>query len=174
VCPEWTSYQFQSPKLSRTFLFSKRRSEVLSKRMASSRVQVPVMPTLSRAIFRSKVYHLIQLGGGQGLAYSWSRTREGGWAIAQSPILGTIITLKVLKRRGYELSARLLLGNHPYFMNRRIRGPYVRWCERAEAAETSVASLYSIGGWRFYSISFFKPSITIIQLLFECFALSSS
>jgi hypothetical protein len=119
VCPEWTSYPFQSPKLSRNILFSKRRSEVLSKRVASSSVQVPVMPTQA-GIFRSKVYHLIQLGVEQGLAYAWSRTRKGGWAIAQSPILGTTITLMALNRRGYELSARLLLGNHPYFMNRRI------------------------------------------------------
>jgi RNA-directed DNA polymerase len=46
--------------------------------------------------------NLIQLGVEQGLAYAWSRTRKGGWAIAQSPILGTTITLKALKRRGYE------------------------------------------------------------------------
>jgi len=46
--------------------------------------------------------NLIQLGVEQGMAYAWSRTRKGGWAIAQSPILGTTITLKALKRRGYE------------------------------------------------------------------------
>jgi hypothetical protein len=46
--------------------------------------------------------NLIQLGVDQGTAYAWSRTRKGGWAIAQSPILGTTITLKALKRRGYE------------------------------------------------------------------------
>ncbi|HNF41952.1 MAG TPA: group II intron reverse transcriptase/maturase, partial [Bacteroidia bacterium] len=27
---------------------------------------------------------------------------KGGWAIAQSPILGSTITLKRLKQRGYE------------------------------------------------------------------------
>ena len=37
-----------------------------------------------------------------GLAYAWSRIRKGGWAIAQSSILGTAVTLKALKRRGYE------------------------------------------------------------------------
>jgi RNA-directed DNA polymerase len=46
--------------------------------------------------------NLIQLGVEQGKAYAWSRTRKGGWAIAQSPILSTTITLKALKRRGYE------------------------------------------------------------------------
>jgi RNA-directed DNA polymerase len=37
----------------------------------------------------------------QGQAYAWSRTRMGGWAVAQSPILGTTITVKRLKIRGY-------------------------------------------------------------------------
>ena len=46
--------------------------------------------------------NLIRLGVEQGLAYAWSRTRKGGWAIAQSPILTTTITLKRLTRRGYE------------------------------------------------------------------------
>ena len=35
-------------------------------------------------------------------AYSWSRTRMGGWAVAQSPILVTTITLDRLQKRGYE------------------------------------------------------------------------
>jgi len=30
------------------------------------------------------------------MAYAWSRTRMGGWAVAQSPILGTTITLSRL------------------------------------------------------------------------------
>jgi hypothetical protein len=34
-------------------------------------------------------------------AYAWSRSRKGGWAIAQSPILGTTITVERLKKRGY-------------------------------------------------------------------------
>ena len=45
---------------------------------------------------------LIRLGVEPGMAYAWSRSRMGGWAIAQSPILGTTITLSRLKRRGYE------------------------------------------------------------------------
>ncbi|MEX1013811.1 MAG: group II intron reverse transcriptase/maturase, partial [Candidatus Paceibacterota bacterium] len=32
---------------------------------------------------------------------AWSRTRMGGWRVAQSPILKTTITLARLKRRGY-------------------------------------------------------------------------
>ena len=45
---------------------------------------------------------LIRLGIETGRAYAWSRSRLGGWAIAQSPILGTTITVSRLKRRGYE------------------------------------------------------------------------
>ncbi|WP_281229046.1 reverse transcriptase domain-containing protein [Flavobacterium aquiphilum] len=46
--------------------------------------------------------NLIRLGVDQGHAYAFSRTRKGGWAIAQSPILSTTITLKRLKQRGYQ------------------------------------------------------------------------
>jgi RNA-directed DNA polymerase len=46
--------------------------------------------------------NLIRLGIDQDHAYSWSRTRMGGWAVAQSPILVTTITLERLCKRGYE------------------------------------------------------------------------
>ncbi len=45
---------------------------------------------------------LIRLGIKSGQAYAWSRSRMGGWAIAQSPILRTTITLARLKKKGYE------------------------------------------------------------------------
>ncbi|MCR1026641.1 group II intron reverse transcriptase/maturase, partial [Cellulophaga baltica] len=45
--------------------------------------------------------NLIRLGVNQNTAYAWSRTRMGGWAVAQSPILGTTITNKRLRMRGY-------------------------------------------------------------------------
>lgn len=45
--------------------------------------------------------NLIRLGVDQEHAYAWSRTRKGGWAIAQSPILNTTITLERLRKRGY-------------------------------------------------------------------------
>ncbi len=35
------------------------------------------------------------------MAYAWNRTRMGGWRVAQSPILGTTITINRLKKRGY-------------------------------------------------------------------------
>lgn len=46
--------------------------------------------------------NLIRLGVEQGKAYAFSRTRKGGWAVAQSPILITTITLARLRRKGYE------------------------------------------------------------------------
>lgn len=46
--------------------------------------------------------NLIQLGVDPEHAYQWSRTRMGGWATAQSPILVTTITLERLRKRGYE------------------------------------------------------------------------
>lgn len=45
--------------------------------------------------------NLIRLGVSQEQAYQWSRSRMGGWAIAQSPILGTTITVERLRKRGY-------------------------------------------------------------------------
>ena len=45
--------------------------------------------------------NLIRLGIEQGQAYAWSRTNMGGWAVAQSPILRTTITLSRLRRKGY-------------------------------------------------------------------------
>jgi len=46
--------------------------------------------------------NLIRLGIEQGKAYAWSRTRLGGWAVAQSPMLNITITLKRLGKRGYR------------------------------------------------------------------------
>ena len=46
--------------------------------------------------------NLIRLGISNNQAYAWSRTRMGGWAVAQSPILVTTITLDRLAKRGYE------------------------------------------------------------------------
>src|SRR6056297_1748102 len=46
--------------------------------------------------------NLIRLGVEFNQAYAWSRSRMGGWAIAQSPILGTKLTVDRLKSRGYS------------------------------------------------------------------------
>jgi hypothetical protein len=46
--------------------------------------------------------NLLRLGVNATDAFRWSRTRKGGWAVAQSPILVTTITLERLAKRGYE------------------------------------------------------------------------
>lgn len=57
--------------------------------------------------------NLIRLGVDQEHAYAWSRTRKGGWAIAQSPILGTTITLQRLKQKGYESLTEIYIQLNP-------------------------------------------------------------
>lgn len=46
--------------------------------------------------------NFIRLGIAPNQAYAWSRTRMGGWAVAQSPMMVTTITLERLIKRGYE------------------------------------------------------------------------
>lgn len=59
--------------------------------------------------------NLIRLGVNQGMAYAWSRTRMGGWAVACSPILRTTITLARLKRRGYQSMLDIYYQVSPLF-----------------------------------------------------------
>jgi len=66
--------------------------------------------------------NLIRLGIEQGKAYAWSRTRKGGWAVAQSPILITTITLKRLKQRGYQSLSEIHELLNPSF----YEPPYTR------------------------------------------------
>jgi group II intron reverse transcriptase/maturase len=49
-----------------------------------------------------RMKNLIRLGISNNQAYAWSRTRMGGWAVAQSPILVTTVTMERLIKRGYE------------------------------------------------------------------------
>ncbi len=44
----------------------------------------------------------IRMGVPQGRAYSWSRSRMGGWAVAKSPIMLTTVTLERLQKRNYK------------------------------------------------------------------------
>lgn len=55
---------------------------------------------------------LIRLGVEPRMAYAWSRTRMGRWAVACSPILRTTITVDRLKQRGY-------LSMKDYYLERR-------------------------------------------------------
>lgn len=58
---------------------------------------------------------LIRLGIHYGQAYAWSRTRMKGWAVAQSPILVTTITLERLVKRGYESMIMYYANVSPQF-----------------------------------------------------------
>ena len=58
--------------------------------------------------------NLIRLGVDPDHAYQWSRTRKGGWAVAQSPILVTTITLERLHKRGYEAMLDLYVKIAPH------------------------------------------------------------
>jgi len=62
--------------------------------------------------------NLIRLGIEQGMAYAWSRTRMGGWVVAQSPILRTTITLNRLRKRGYRPLQNTTPKYLHYLMNR--------------------------------------------------------
>jgi RNA-directed DNA polymerase len=82
-------------------------------RMANIRVKLKELDGWLRNRLRHCIWHnwkkperkrknLQRLGIDNEHAYSWSRTRMGGWAVAQSPILVTSITLIRLRKRGYE------------------------------------------------------------------------
>jgi len=81
-------------------------------RMANIRAKLKDVDGWTRNRLRYCIWHhwkkpekkrrsLIRLGVEPGKAYAYSRSRMGGWAIAQSPILVTTITVERLKKRGY-------------------------------------------------------------------------
>lgn len=89
------------------------RGWVNNYRLASIQVKLKALDEWLRNRLRYCIWHdwkkperkrknLIRLGVDKVQAYAWSRTRKGGWAIAQSPILITTITLSRLRRKGYE------------------------------------------------------------------------
>ncbi|HUX59039.1 MAG TPA: group II intron maturase-specific domain-containing protein, partial [Bacteroidales bacterium] len=82
-------------------------------RMASIQGKLKALDGWVRNRLRYSIWHhwkkperkrknLLRLGVDQYHAHTWSRTRMGGWAVAQSPILVTTITLERLRKRGYE------------------------------------------------------------------------
>lgn len=89
------------------------RGWVNNYRLASIQVKLKALDEWLRNRLRYCIWHdwkkperkrknLIRLGVDKDHAYAWSRTRKGGWAVAQSPILITTITLSRLRRKGYE------------------------------------------------------------------------
>ena len=71
---------------------------------------------------------IVRLGVDPYHVYVWSRTRKGGWAIAQSLILGTTITLERLRKRGYESMLDHYLKVSPQFNEPRYTRPGLQLC----------------------------------------------
>ena len=93
-------------------------------RLASIHTKLQSLDKWLRARLRYCIWHdwkkperkrknLIRLGVEKGLAYAFSRTSLGGWAVAQSPILFTTITLSRLRRKGYESMLSYYLKTQP-------------------------------------------------------------
>ena len=88
----------------------------------------------------------------------------GGWAVAQSPILVTTITLDRLRQRGYESMLSLYekiaphlneplytllnkkMSSGHFLMKGRTKFPYVQWCERRSPSVFAGGAVYSISG----------------------------
>jgi len=94
-----------------------------------------VQRTLEGALYWKKPArkrkNLIRLGVPNGKAYAFSRTRKGGWAIAQSPILTTTLTLERLGKRGYVCMNDYYekvspMFNEPLYPDKIV----TQWCER--------------------------------------------
>jgi len=61
-----------------------------------------------------------QMGVKSGIAYAWSRSRMGGWAVAQSPMMRTTVTFARLKQAGYLSFNEVYQSVSPVFGNRLI------------------------------------------------------
>lgn len=59
--------------------------------------------------------NFIRLGIDSDHAYAWSRTRMGGWRVAQSPMMLTTITLSRLEKKGYESILNYYIKVSPKF-----------------------------------------------------------
>ncbi len=64
-----------------------------------SRIRYCIWKHWKKANRRMRAYR--QMGVPQGKSYAWSRSRMGGWAVAQSPMMRTTVTLSRLRRIGY-------------------------------------------------------------------------
>ncbi|MCE2711886.1 MAG: hypothetical protein LW688_05025 [Cryomorphaceae bacterium] len=97
--------------------------------------------------------NLIRLGVNPDDAYAWSRTRKGGWAVAQSPILNTTITKSTLKKRGYYsiLDTYTLLNPSVYEPSAAADGV------RGALRSTLGGAVYSISGSGFFLSVIINP-----------------
>ena len=88
--------------------------------------------------------NLMRLGVDRYHAYVWSRTRKGGWAVAQSPILGTTVTLERLRKRGYESMLDYYFKVSPQLNEPLYTRPVRIVVERRTSSLTSGEAVYSI------------------------------
>jgi len=91
----------------------------------------------------------------------------GGWAVAQSPILVTTITLDRLKSRGYESMLDLYLKIAPH-LNEPSRHAVSGWCERRSPSAIADGAVYSIGGSLFFYFIFLLFSLYIDENRVTC------
>ncbi len=68
----------------------------------------------------------IRLGIPEGQAYAWSRSRMGGWAIAQSPMMRTTVTIKRLQLKGYVSFLQQLSKVRRVMPEVQLKLPFVR------------------------------------------------
>ncbi len=133
--------------------------------------------------------NLIRLGVPPPQAYQCSRSRMGGWAIAQSPILGTTITLERLRKRGYEALLTYYEEvaphlNEPLYTCLRFKCPVDILIEREERSSPTYSGerlspsvitggeVYSIVVSYFIDISNFLPNP--VSIIFLNVAISKS
>jgi hypothetical protein len=95
----------------------------------------------------------IRLGVPQGKAYAFSRTRKGGWAIAQSPILITTITLERLRKRGYESMNEYYEKVSPMFNEPLYTRPVLPVPTRSGYSGVRASPCHVLHGGAGYSIS---------------------
>ena len=68
----------------------------------------------------------IRMGVPKGQAYAWSRSRMGGWAIAQSPMMRTTVTIKRLQLKGYVSFSRQLSKVHRVMPEVQLKLSFIR------------------------------------------------
>jgi len=68
----------------------------------------------------------IRLGVPRGQAYAWSRSRMGGWSIAQSPMMRTTVTIKRLQLKGYVSFLQQLSKVRRVMPEVQLKLPFVR------------------------------------------------
>jgi hypothetical protein len=87
----------------------------------------------------------ISMGIPKWMAYAWSRSRMGGWAVAQSPMMRTTVTNDRLKQAGYLCFNDYYHSISPVLMSRLIPDDYCEsnsgWCEKCTGCRLAVGRL---------------------------------